>query len=48
MAACAFAHRNIDMCAFARIRPVQDAAQLAVSVCVRLIAIVIRLRRFAT
>ena len=48
MTVCAFAHRNMDMCAFARIRLVEDAAQLAVSICVRLIGIVIRLRPFAT
>ena len=48
MTVCAFAHRNMDMCAFARIRLVEDAAQLAVSICVRLIGSVIRLRPFAT
>ena len=48
MTACAF-HRqscNMNMCASVRIRPVIDAAQLAVSICARLIGMILRLRAF--
>lgn len=45
MTACATAKVNngMNLCLSARISLVQGAAQLAVSICVRLIAIVIRL-----